>query len=129
MRLIWKPVLASFVVACIVSLFGVMLFFDPIARADKPEGPIVPPAIGFFIYVALSIALFDWAARQMQSAFKAAFLIAASQFILVNVDFVLAGKRGLMTGAASTLLIAITWASIAFAYRIFARKESQIGQD
>ncbi len=129
MQFRWKPILAAFIVASVVSLAGVIFFFEPIARADKPEGPIVPPAIGFFVYVALSIALFDWAARQMQNAYKAAFLIAASQFILVNVDFVLAGKRGLMTAAASTLLIAITWASIAAAYRFFAPKEDQISDD
>ena len=33
----------------------------------------------------------------------------------------LAGKRGIMTGAASTLLMIATWTSVAFAYSYFAR--------
>ncbi len=129
MKFSWKPVLAAFVVASVVSLVGVMFVFEPIARADKPVGPIVPPAVGFFIYIALSISLFDWAARRMQNAYTAAFLIAASQFILVNVDFVLAGKRGLLTGAASTILIVSTWTAIAVAYRICAREENRTSPD
>ncbi len=106
-----------------------MFFFEPIARADKLVGPIVPPAVGFFIYIALSIALFDWAARRMQNPYTAAFLIAASQFILVNVDFVLAGKRGLLTGAASTILIASTWAAIAVAYHFFSQSQNKTAPD
>ena len=116
----WKAFLAAFVVASVVNLGGVMLFFGPIAKADAPSGPLVPPIIGFLVYVILSVMLFDWTARQMRSAYKAAFIVGASQFLLVNVDFVLAGKRGLLTGAASTVLMVVTWGCVAFAYSYFA---------
>jgi hypothetical protein len=122
MKISCKPLLAAFVAAAAVNLGGVLLFFDPIARADSPGAPVVPPAVAFFIYVVLAVALFDWVARQMRNAYKAAFVIAASQFILVNVDFVLTGKRGVMTGVASTVLIAATWICVAVAYAYFIRQ-------
>ena len=81
------------------------------------------PAVGLFVYVFLTVMLFDWVARQMGNAYKAAFVVGASQFLLVNVDFVLSGKRGLMTAGASTILIVLTWGSVAFVYSYFAGRE------
>ena len=115
----WKSILAAFVASCVVTLIGVKFFFGPIAASDAPSGPLLSPAVGFFIYVAISIALFDWIARQLQNAYKAAFVIGASQFILVNIDFVLRGERGLTTAVASTVLLAATWISVAIAYSLF----------
>ena len=124
MRKSWRGFLAALVVAGLVNLGGVSLFFEPIAKSDTAGGPIIPRAVGFFVYVVLTVLLFDWTARQMRNAYKAAFVVAAAQFLLVNVDFVLAGKRGVVTGAASTVLIAITWSCVAFAYSFFVRWEN-----
>jgi len=117
----WKARLAAFLAAAVVNLVGVLFFLDPIAESDTlPAGPIVPPALGLLVYVVLSTALFDWTARKMGNAYRAALTIAISQFIVINVDFVLSGKRGLMTGAASTVLIFVTWGCVALAYSYFA---------
>jgi hypothetical protein len=115
----WKSILAAFVVSCVVTLVGVKFYFGPIAESDVPSGPLLAPAVGFLIYVSISIVLFDWVARQLQNAYKAAFIIGASQFILVNVDFVLRGERGFATAVASTVLLVATWISVAAAYSVF----------
>lgn len=47
---------------------------------------------------------------------KAALIIAASQIILVSVDFVLRGERGVATGAASAVLILVTWSMMGAVY-------------
>ena len=119
----WKSVIAAFVASCVVTLVGVSFFFGPIAQADVVSGPLLPPAIGFFIYVTLSIVLFDWIARQFASAYKAAFIVGASQFILVNVDFVFRGERGLITAGASTALMIATWVTVAYVYSFFGRTD------
>ena len=119
----WKSILAAFVALCVVTLFGVTFYFGPIAEADVPSGPLLVPAAGFLIYVSISIVLFDWVARQLQDAYKAAFVVGASQFILVNVDFVLRGERGLATAVASTVLLVATWISVAAAYSVFTDKK------
>ena len=117
----WKSILAAFFATSIVMLAGVLLFFNPIAKMDSTSGPLVPPAVNFFVYMILSIWFFDWVAHQIRNAYKAAFIIATSQFILVNIDYVLSGKRGLMTAGASTLLLILTWGCAAIAYSYFTR--------
>ncbi len=119
----WKSIVAAFVTLGVVTILGVVFFFRPIESADAVSGPLLHPAIGIFVYLALSVGLFDWVARQLRSAYKAAFVIAGSQFILVNVDFVFRGERGLITAGASTLLMIATWAAAAYAYSVFIRKE------
>jgi len=94
----WKPILAALVTAFVANLVGVLLFFKPIADGDTVRFEI-NPAAGLFTYVVLCVALFDWTARQIESAYKAAFIVAGSQFILV-IDLMLRGDRGLATAAA-----------------------------
>ncbi len=113
----WKTFLAAVLTSIVVYLVGVVWFFDPIAKADTAAAPLLHPALSLLVYVVLTVALFDWTARQLHHAYKAAFIIAVSQFLLVNVDFVLTGKRGLVTAGASTLLMVVAWTCVAFIYR------------
>jgi hypothetical protein len=96
---------ATAAVAAIVNFVGVIYFFKPIATADSAASPPVPAALGFLVYIVLSVLLLDWATRQI-----------GRPFILVSVDFVLRGERGVATGAASAVLILVTWTLMAAAY-------------
>jgi hypothetical protein len=118
----WKAIVAAFLASSLVTLAGVLLFFQPIQRSDAVHGPLTHPALGLAVYAALSIALFDRVARRLGARYEAAFVIGASQWVLVNLDFVLRGERGLMTAAAGTLLMAVTWSAAAFAYSRFQRR-------
>ena len=60
---------------------------------------------------------FVWIEDAMGSPFKAAIAVALSQLALVNVDFVLSGKRGISTAAVSSALLLISWAATAWVYR------------
>lgn len=115
MRHRWKPVTAAFVTAAVVTLAGVVLFFQPVAESDAVSGAPVPQPVGFLVYVGLCVALFDWLAFQMRSAWKAAFALAAGQYVVV-IDLALRGERGLLTLAASGALLAVTWLCVGFVY-------------
>jgi hypothetical protein len=117
MRFQWNTFLTAVLASIVVYLVGVVWFFDPIAKADTTATPLVHPALSLLVYAVLTVALFDWTARQLRHAYKAAFIVAVAQFLLVNVDFVLTGKRGLATAGASTLLMVIAWTCVAFIYR------------
>ena len=108
---------ATAAVAAIVTFVGVFYFFKPIASANPPSAPPVPAAVGFLVYIILSVLLLDWVSRQIRRPMKAALIIAASQIILVSVDFVLRGERNIATGAASAVLILVTWTTMAAVYR------------
>ncbi len=125
-KLEWKPICAAFIALGVVTLMGVILFFRPIEQADTLNGPLVHPAVGMIIYLVLSVGLFDWVAKQVRSAYKAAFIIAASQFILVNVDFVFRGERGLLTAGASTILMILTWVAVAYVYSFFSKNKTPV---
>ena len=60
-----------------------------------------PQALGFVVSMVLLVLFFDWVSRQMGHPMKAALTVAISQMLLVDVDYVLSGKRGLAAGAAS----------------------------
>lgn len=105
---------AAALVAVVVNFFGVVFFFRPIAEADS-VGALPPPAIGFLVYILLSVLVLDWASQQFGQPVKVALVIAASQIILV-VDLVLRGERGPATGAAGSVLILVTWITMGFAY-------------
>ena len=121
-----KAVCAAFIVAFIANLVGVLLFFKPIAESDTSIVH-VHPALGLLVYVGLCIALFEWAARQMNSVYKAAFIVAAPQFVL-GVDLAFRGERGLLTVAAGAILLAVTWAVVPYVYSLFVHESRREGR-
>lgn len=117
---------AAAVAAVVVNFFGVVFFFRPIAEADAVAGPPVPQAVGFLVYVLLSVVVLDWASRQVGHALKAGLIIAAAQVILI-IDLVLRGDRGLATGAAGSVLVVLTWVAMGAAYGRLIRGEGSTG--
>lgn len=106
---------ATALAAAVVNFFGVVYFFDPITAADSGGAPIVPSALGFLVYVLLSVALLDWASQRTGQPVGSGLVIGFSQIILV-VDLTLRGERGLATGAAGAVLILITWTVMGMIY-------------
>ena len=120
-------VVAGLVVYGVVMLVLVLAVFRPVAGAVPPSEPPVQPLIAFAIYVVLAVLLYEWTVRRMSNPWRAAFALGAGQFILVNVDMVLRGDRAFITAAASTLVLVITWASLALVYTVVDRRSSQGG--
>lgn len=106
---------AATLAAAVVNFVGVIYFFDPITARDSPGGPIVPSALGFLVYVLLSVVLLDWASQRSGHSLRSGLVIAFSQIILV-VDLTLRGERGLATGAAGAVLILVTWTAMGAVY-------------
>ena len=110
------PVVGAFFTLAVCYLFGVMFFYAPIAEADPAPGPLVPQPVAFLVSIILYIGLFVWLAEQLGHGLKAALTIALAQFLLVNVDSLLEGKRGLATAAASTVLLLVSWTAVGIVY-------------
>lgn len=113
---------AAFAAFAITNVAGVLLFFKGIADADQGRELAVNPILGVAIYSVCAALLLAYAARVTGSAFRAATIIAAAQFILVDVDFVVRGERGLMTAAASSALLVLTWYAAAAIFKLVDRK-------
>ena len=109
-----KQLVASFLTMGAVTIAGVLFFFRPIVESDAPSAAW-PAPFALAVYAGLSIALMDWAAKRLGSAFSAAFVVAASQAILI-VDLLARGERGYLTALAGIALVAVTWIGVAFVY-------------
>jgi hypothetical protein len=111
-----RAIAGAFLTLAVLYLAGVVLLLDPIAAGDVQTGPLLPMPIAFLIAIAVYVALFVWLVKRMPSPLSAAMAIAVSQFALVNVDYVLSGKRGLGTAAASTVILFVSWSAVAAVY-------------
>lgn len=125
---IWA-LLGAFFTLAVVYLLGVVFFFRPIAAADSVAGPLLSEPVAFFIMICLYIGLFAWVVEQMESPVKAGLVIALSQILLVNVDYVLTGRRGLVTAAASTALLLVAWTLVGWVYGWIANRYDQAATD
>jgi len=119
-----RAILGAFLALAVLYLAGVVLLLDPVAAGDAPTGPLIPLPIAFVVTIALYVGLFVWVEQRMRSPFAAAMTIALSQFALVNVDYVLSGKRGVATAAASSVILFVSWSAVAVIYaRLRTRTE------
>jgi uncharacterized membrane protein YesL len=121
----FRAILGAFLALALLYLAGVVLLLDPVAARDAPTGPLIPLPIAFVIAISVYVALFVWVEQRMRNPFSAAMTIAFSQFALVNVDYVLSGKRGLATATASTVILFVSWTAVAVVYsRLRPRTEA-----
>jgi uncharacterized membrane protein len=109
-------VVAAFITLAALYLAGVLLLLDPVAARDVASESLLPLPLAFLIAIAVYVALFVWFERVVGDPFKAAAAIVLSQMALVNVDFVLSGKRGVATAAASTVILCVSWGAVAWVY-------------
>lgn len=121
MRRVLLRIVAGLAVYGALMLILVLAVFRPVTEVLPPSEPPVPSLVAYAIYVALAVLLFEWTARRMGTPWGAALALGAGQFILVNVDMVLRGDRALVTAAASTLVLVVTWASLAVVYAVVDR--------
>lgn len=84
---------AVFITLAVLYLAGVLLLLDPVAAREEASAHLLPLPLAFLIAIAVYTALFVWLERAIGDPFKAALAIVLSQMALVNVDFVLSGKR------------------------------------
>ena len=110
----WKAILASIITFGLVTIAGVVFIFRPLAEADTVSSAW-PAPIAISVYLVLSVVLLDWAARRTRSSYSAAAIIASAQFIVI-VDLLSRGERGVLTAAAGTALLIISWACVAFVH-------------
>lgn len=113
---------AAFFTLAAFYLAGVLLLLDPVRGGDAPSAQLLPLPLAFVVAIAVYIALFVWIERMIGAPFKAAMVIVLSQMALVNVDFVLSGKRDVATAATSTLILFVSWSAVAWVYGRFKPK-------
>ncbi len=111
------PLLGIFLVVSVVQFIGVVYLYAPIANTVPAGEPLIPRPLGFALSMALAVMFFDWVNQQMRHPVKAALTIAIAQALLVDVDYVLSGERSVAAGAASAVVLLLSWGLGGLIYR------------
>lgn len=106
---------AAFFTLAACYLAGVLLLLNPVS-GENASAQLLPLPVAFVVAITVYVSLFVWIERMIGAPFRAAMAIVLSQMALVNVDFVLSGKRDVATAAASTIILFVSWSAVAWVY-------------
>ena len=68
------------------------------------------------LYWAAVICFFDWAVQKTGKTMLTAMVIALSQILLVDFNYVIAGRRAIEPALYSVGILFVVWAAVAFVY-------------
>lgn len=108
--------MGAFLTLAVLYFVGVIFLLDPVAAASPPPWPLLPMPLAFAASTTAYILFFDWVAQRLGDPIRAALIIAVSQLLLVDVDYVLSGKRGLAEAAASATILIVSWTLVGIVY-------------
>ena len=83
--------------------------------------PAFQPLVANFIvstalYQIMAVLFFDWAVQKTGQAMHTAWVIAISQILLVDINYVMIGRREMEPALISLVVIFVLWTAIAFVY-------------
>ena len=110
-----KPIIGAAVTGAGIAYLGTQFIFNPAmpAPAFEPLLPIFASLAVFWIVMSL---FFDWAVQKTGKTMLTAMVIALSQILLVDFNYVLIGRRELHPALVSVGVILVSWAAVAFVY-------------
>ena len=111
-----KSIIGGALTGSVLTYFAVEYLFNPAMPEPAFEAVLANPIAGSVVYWIVSILFFDWAVQNTGKTMLTAMVIALSQIILVDFNYVLIGRRELMPALVSVGVILVSWAGVAFVY-------------
>ena len=110
-----KPIIGAALTGAVIAYLGTQFIFNPAmpAPAFEPLLPIFASLAVFWIVMSL---FFDWAVQKTGKTMLTAMVIALSQILLVDFNYVLLGRRELQPALYSVGIILVLWVAIAVVY-------------
>ena len=110
-----KPIIGAALTGAVIAYLGTQFIFNPAMPepAFEPMLPIVASLAVFWIVMSL---FFDWAVQKTGKTMLTAMVIALSQILLVDFNYVLLGRRELQPALYSVGIILVLWVAIAVVY-------------
>ena len=111
-----KPIIGAWATGSVVGYVAVTNFFNP-AMPDPAFQPLVADFIvSTALYQIMAVLFFDWAVQKTGQAMHTAWVIAISQILLVDINYVMIGRREMEPALISLVVIFVLWTAIAFVY-------------
>lgn len=118
-----RSFLVVLLVSFLVTMIGVIFFFEPIASGDETR--LALSSAAGLIYITFCAVIYGWSFKETGNSYKAAAIVVTPQVALI-VDLMLRGDRGPLTALAGTVLLTVTWVVTAFIHsKLFASKAGE----
>ena len=111
-----KPIIGGMLTGTVLALLGTTYFFNP-AMPEPPFAPVFGNVIlSSLVFWTVSILFFDWVVQKTGKTMLSGMVIAISQILLVDLNYVLIGRRELMPALISVVILLVIWAGVSFVY-------------
>lgn len=115
--------IGAFLTLSVIYMIAGFVFLDGAHIFDASStGPLVLPVIGFAISNGLYVLFYSWVVEQVGQPVKAALIVAISQLLLVDVDYVLGGQRSVVGGIVSALVLLVAWTMVGLVYEVLSTR-------
>ena len=115
-----KPILGATLVGTIIGHLGTTTLFYPAMDAVGSGSPFPPlianDLVASFVYVLIAVLFLDWVVQKAGRPMFNAMVMAGSQILIVDVNYVMIGRRALQPALISVVIILLLFAGAAFTY-------------
>ena len=110
-----KPIMGAALTGAVIAYLGTQFIFNP-AMPEPAFEPMLPIFASLAVFWIVMSLFFDWAVQKTGKTMLTAMVIALSQILLVDFNYVLLGRRELQPALYSVGIILVLWAAIAVVY-------------
>ena len=111
-----KSLVGGALTGAVLGHFAVQGLFNP-SMPEPAFAPILSNAIAASaVFWIVSIMFFDWVVQNTGKTMFSAMVIALSQILLVDFNYVLIGRREMMPALISVGVLLVAWAAVAVVY-------------
>ena len=110
-----KPIIGAALTGAVIAYLGTQFIFNP-AMPEPAFEPMLPIAASLAVFWIVMSLFFDWAVQKTGKTMLTAMVIALSQILLVDFNYVLLGRRELQPALYSVGILLVLWAAVAVVY-------------
>ena len=111
-----KSIIGGALTGGVLTYFAVENLFNPAMPEPAFEAVLGNPIVSSIVFWIVSILFFDWAVQKTGKTMLTAMVIALSQILLVDFNYVLLGRRELQPALYSVGILLVLWAAVAVVY-------------
>ena len=111
-----KPIIGAWATGFAIAYVAVPNFFNPAMPAPAFEPVVDNLMLSTALYQIIAVVFFDWAVQKSGQAMHTAWVIGLSMILLVDVNYVMVGRRELTPALISVVTILVIWSGVAFVY-------------
>ena len=110
-----KPIIGAALTGAVIAYLGTQFIFNP-AMPEPAFEPMLPILASLAVFWIVMSLFFDWAVQKTGKTMLTAMVIALSQILLVDFNYVLLGRRELQPALYSVGILLVVWAAVAVVY-------------